>query len=114
MTEEQNVVAVPIKKAIKRGASLIIIDQRETELTRYSKIWLRPNPGSESILVGGMIRVILDESIDDHEFLAEHCEGLVELKNSLWDFDLLKVELSTGIPRDQIQSAARLFASNNH
>ena len=111
MTEEQNVVAVPIKKAAKSGAPLIVIDQRETELTRYAKIWLRPRTGSEPALIGGILRVILDESLDDHDFVADCCDGLDQFRNTLSSFDLVKIERITGIPRDQIQAAARLFAS---
>ena len=111
MTEEQNVVAVPIKKAFKQGAKLIVIDQRETELTRYAQIWLRPKPGGEAALLGGMLRVIIDEALDDHDFLAEYCENLNELRNALWAFDLMKVERITGISPGQVQAAARLFAT---
>ena len=112
MTEEQNVAAVPIKKAVKEGATLIAIDQRETELTRYAKIWLRPKPSSETALIGGMLRVILDESLDDHDFLAERCENPEDLRNSLWGFDLIRVEAITGVPQSQIQAAARTFAAD--
>ena len=112
ITEEQNVAAVPIKKAIKEGAKLIVIDQRETELTRFADLWLRPRPGSETALIGGMLRVIVDESLDDHQFLAEKCEGVQDFKNSLWSFDLLQVEKATGIRREEVQAAARLLASN--
>ena len=111
MSEEQNVVAVPIKKAVKGGASLIVIDQRETELTRSAKLWLRPRPGTESTLIGGMIRVIIDESLDDHNFLADACDGLDDLRNSLWSYDLIRVERATSVPRAEIQAAARSFAS---
>ena len=113
MSEEQNVVAVPIKKAVKAGARLIVIDQRETELTRYATVWLRPRPGSETVLIGGMLRVIFDESLEDHQFVAERCENLDGLKNSLWSFDLIKVEAITGIRQSDIQGAARLFASTS-
>ena len=112
VTEEQNVAAVPIKSAVKRGSKLIVIDQRETELTRYSHSWLRPRPGSEVALVGGMIRAIIDESLDDHDFVADSCDNVSGLRNSLGGFDLLKVERVTGIPREEIRTAARLFASS--
>ena len=110
VTEEQTVAAVPIKKMVKKGASLIVIDPRETELTRYANIWLRPVPGSETALIGGMLRVIFDESLDDHEYLADRCENVEELRNSLWAFDLIRVSELTGVPQDQVQAAARLFA----
>ena len=110
MTEEQNVIAVPIKKAVKAGAALIVIDQRETELTRYAKLWLRPQPGSETALIGGMLRVILEESLDDHEFVRNACDDLDALKNSIWAFDMLKVERVTGLRQEDIREAARMFA----
>jgi predicted molibdopterin-dependent oxidoreductase YjgC len=112
ITEEQNVAAVPIKKAVKGGASLIVIDPRETELTRYATIWLRPIPGSETALIGGMLRVIVDESLDDHDFLADRCEGVEDLKNSLWEFDLIRVAAITDVPQAEIQKAARLLAGS--
>ena len=112
MTEEQNVVAVPIKGAVKNGAKLIVIDQRETELTRFADVWLRPNPGSETALIGGMLRAIVDESLEDHSYAVDRCEGLDGLRRSLWNFDLLRVESETAVPQDRIRQAARLFATN--
>lgn len=112
MTEEQNVAAVPIKKAVKVGANLIVIDQRETEIARSANLWLRPRPGSETILIGGMLRVIMDESIDDHEFISNACDSLDAFKNSLWAFDLIKVEQATGLSQDRVREAARTFANS--
>ena len=112
ITEEQNVAAVPMKKATRAGSSLIVIDQRETELTRFASIWLRPRAGSETALIGGMIRVIVDEALDDHDFLSDRCEDVKALKDSLWSFDLLRVERATAIPREQVQAAARLLAGS--
>ena len=112
MTEEQNVAAVPIKKALKTGAKLLVIDQRETELTRYADLWLRPRPGTETALIGGMLRVIVDEALDDHEFLSKGVTGVTDFKNSLWEFDLMQVEQITSISREQIQRAARIFVEN--
>ena len=112
MTEEQNVLAVPIKKAVRQGsASLILIDQRETELARHANMWLRPRIGSEAVLIGGMIRVIWDESLEDHEFLNDRVDNIHEFRNSIMrEFDLVNVERLTGVSREDIQSAARLFA----
>jgi len=113
MTEEQNVVAVPIKKALKAGASLVVIDQRETELTRYADIWLRPAPGSETALIGGMLRVIFEESLDDHDFLDDRCDGVKALKDSLWAFDLTRVSPMTALPAEEIRRAARTIAEGD-
>ena len=112
MTEEQNVAAVPIKKAVRAGtAKLIVIDQRETELARHAALWLRPRPGTEAALIGGIIRAIWDQSLDDHDFLSDNVEGVQQFRNSVMQqFDLARVERVTGISRADMEAAAAMFA----
>jgi predicted molibdopterin-dependent oxidoreductase YjgC len=112
-TEEQNVLAVPAKKAVREGAQLVVIDSRETELTRYAAEWLRPKPGSEALLIAGISRAILDEALEDKDFVATRIEQGEELKQSLWKFDLAKVHRDTGIEESQIRRAARIFAGTD-
>jgi len=112
-TEEQNVLAVPAKKAVREGAKLVVIDSRETELTRYAAEWLRPKPGSEALLIAGISRAILDEALENKEFVGSRIENGEELKQSLWTFDLAKVSRDTGIEDAQIRRAARIFAESD-
>ncbi|SVA36926.1 uncharacterized protein METZ01_LOCUS89780, partial [marine metagenome] len=112
-TEEQNVLAVPAKKAIREGAKLVVIDSRETEFTRYATEWLRPKPGSEPLLVAGISRAILDESLEDKTYVDSRLKNVTELKQSLWAFDLAKISRHTGIEESQIRRAARLFAKSD-
>ncbi|MDA1188078.1 MAG: molybdopterin-dependent oxidoreductase [Chloroflexi bacterium] len=109
LTEEQNVVGVPIKRAVRAGSKVVVIDQRETEMTRFATHWLRPKPDTEAALIGGMLRVILDESLADGEFIANRTDGLDALKAAVADFDLATVEKTTGVSGEQIQEAARLI-----
>ena len=111
-TEEQNVLAVPVKKAARAGARIIVVDARETEMTRYATEWLRPHPGSEPVLLAGMARTIMDEALEDQEYVIKNCSGADELKRSLWDFDLEVVSRVTGVEVTQICRAARLLAEN--
>jgi predicted molibdopterin-dependent oxidoreductase YjgC len=59
-----------------------------------------------------MIRIILEEGLEDEAFIAERCENFDELKESLKDFPLSRVEEITGVPADQIVRAARLYATS--
>ncbi len=112
-TEQQNVLAVAVKKAIREGAKLVVIDSRETELTRYNAEWLRPKPGSEPLLVASISRAILDESLENKQYVESRLNNVTELKQSLWAFDLKKVARHTGIEESQIRRAARIFAEND-
>ncbi|MBI4310220.1 MAG: molybdopterin-dependent oxidoreductase, partial [Chloroflexi bacterium] len=111
ITEEHNVLGVPIKRATRKGAKLIVIDAREVELTRYAAMWLRPRPGTTLTLLAGILHAILDLGLEDKEFLAGKVEGLDQLRASLEEFSLSKVAEATGVPAEKITEAARVFAA---
>ncbi len=113
LTEKQNVLGVPIKKAIDNGAKLVVIDQRETELTRFAAKWLKPKYGTELHLIAGMIKVILDEVLDDHDFIEQYTLGIQDLKKSLWSFDIINVSNISGVSVEDIREAARIIGNDS-
>ncbi|MEE8517804.1 MAG: molybdopterin-dependent oxidoreductase, partial [Dehalococcoidia bacterium] len=113
ITEEQNVAAVPIKRAVRAGRQkLIVIDHREVELTRYADLWLRPYPGTDPVLLGGILRAVIDAKLVDQQAVAEQCEGFDDLVASLTPFTPEAVSRQTGVSTDKIQAAAELYAGS--
>ena len=111
-TEEQNVLAVPAKKAARAGAKIIVIDSRETEMTRYATEWIKVRPGTEHILAAGLARIISDESLEDRD-ATEESHDTDEMKQSLWDFDPGKVADVCGVDENRLRRAARTYAENS-
>ena len=109
-TEEQNVLAVPIKRAARKDAKLVVIDSREVELTRYAHLWLRPAPGTELLLLGGILRSIVDQGLEREEWLAENCESPATLHYALGSLDMDEVAATTGVAAEDIAEVARLYA----
>ena len=110
VTEEQNVVAVPIKRAARKNTRLVVIDSREVELTRYAHIWLRPAPGTELTLLAGILRSIVDLGLEREEWLEANCESPATLKYSLRSRELAEIARETQVSEDDIAAAARMFA----
>jgi formate dehydrogenase (NADP+) alpha subunit len=110
-THAHPIIGLKIKETVISGAKLIVINPRRIELCDYATLWLRPRIGTDIPLVMGMIRVILEEGLEDKKFIAERCEGFDELKESLKDYPLDRVEHITGVPRAKIIEAARLYAT---
>ena len=110
VTEEQNVVAVPIKRAARKDTKLVVIDSREVELTRYAHLWLRPAPGSELTLLAGLLRSIVDQNLEREEWLEENCESPATLRYSLRSREMEEIAEETQVSVDDIAEAARLFA----
>jgi len=113
LTEKQNVLGVPIKKAVNNGAKLIVIDQRETEMTRFAEKWLRPKYGTEVHLIAGMVKIILDEALDNHQYIKQYTDGIKALKKSLWNFDVIGVSHLSGVPIEDIRDSARILANHS-
>ncbi len=111
-TVSHPVLALEIKKALKKGSKLIVANPRRVDLCDYADIWLMHKPGTDVALLGGMMKVIIDEGLADKEFIESRCENFDSYKQSLQEFDLSKVEAITGVPADKIAEAARIFASN--
>lgn len=111
-TEGHPVIGLEIKKAVDKGAKLIVANPREIDLVRWADVWLRHNPGTDVALLMGMMHVIVDEGLLDSPFIEERCENFDAFKESLKDFDLDTVERITGVPKNQVVEAALIYATN--
>ena len=104
-------VAYAIKRAARfKGAELIVIDPRQTQLTQFARLWLRPAVGTDVALLNGLARVIIDEKKLDVEFVTRMTDNFAGWSKSLEGFTPGKVEEITGIPRKDVQMAARILA----
>lgn len=103
---------VQINGALAKGAKLVVIDPRETTLSKRADIWIRPKPGSDLALALGLINVIIKEGLFDSAFVAEWAVGFDELKAHVKDYTPKQVEKMTWVPADMIEDAARLYTMN--
>ena len=110
VTNSHPVVSIRIKKAVENGAKLIIISPKEIDLCRSAEIWLRPYSGTEVALLMGMCNIIAEEELSDNAFIGEWSDNFNDFKESLDDFTPGRVERITGVSRDKIEEAAKLFA----
>ncbi len=112
LTVTHPIIGLKVKKAVRKGAKLILVNSRETDLVRFASSVLKPKPGTDAALLMGMLRVIIDEGLFDPAFVAEHSEGFDALKASLQAFSLNTAEQICGVPADRIVEAARAYATN--
>ena len=55
-----SVAGVQVRRAVRRGAKLIVVDARESNLARVADQWLRPRPGDEARALVGLVRTLGD------------------------------------------------------
>ena len=106
------VLALQVKDAVAKGATLIVANPKQIDLCRHAKIVMRHRPGTDVVLLMGMMRVIVDEGLADEAFIAERCDDFDAFRESLAAFDLKYAAKVTGVPQEDIAEAARCFAGN--
>ena len=112
VTRSHPVMGMKIKKAVENGARLIVISPKETDLCRYAHIWMNPYPGTDLSLIMGICNVIVEEQLHDNAFIEKYADNFEEFKESLEDFSLGRVERITGVPRNKVEEAARIFVDS--
>jgi formate dehydrogenase (NADP+) alpha subunit len=111
-TSAHPIIGMQVVKAVQKGSKLIVINPREIDLVNHAEIFIQPNPGTDVALIMGMMRFIVDENLMDMDFINERCEGFESFKDSLHEFDLGTVERITGVSKDEIIRAARMYATS--
>ena len=96
--------------ALERGATLVVIDPRETETAKLAQHHLRIRYGTDAALALGWINVIIEEGLYDHAFISEECSGFDELRERAATWTPERVARICGINADVIRETARLYA----
>ena len=104
------VIAVRFRRAVSRGARLIVVNPKRVELCDQADLWLAQRPGTDVALFNAMARVIVDERLDDERFIRERTEGFHAWRGSLETYTLDHAERVTGVPARHIAQAARWYA----
>lgn len=112
-TETHPIIGLEMKKAVRRGAKLIVIDPRKIELVRWSHDHLQLKPGTDVALLNCMMNVIIQENLAETTYIDERTQGYPALARSLEGYTPEYGEEVTGVPREKIISTARLYAGTS-
>jgi formate dehydrogenase alpha subunit len=103
------VITVRFRRAVKRGATLIVVNPKWTELNYYADIWLRNRPGTDVALFNGMAYVLLDEGLADLDFIRTRTEGFEAWSEAVHEYPPSVTADITGVAEADIIAAARAF-----
>lgn len=118
-TDAHPVFASRMKRRLRAGARLIVVDPRRIDLVRSAHVeadhHLQLNPGTNVAIVNAMAHTILEEGLHDHAFVQERCEAE---SFAQWQDFIRRPENSpeavavvSGVPAEEIRAAARMYAA---
>jgi len=116
------VFASQMKRRLRQGAKLIVVDPRTTELVKAPHIQadyhLKLLPGTNVALLSALAHVIVTEGLHDEKYIAERCDrqSFQDWKEFVSRPDNSPEAMAsvTGVPAEMIRGAARLFATGGN
>ncbi len=110
-TMPQSNPATRVKKALKRGMKLVVIDPRKSDMAERAHVHLQVKPGEDASLLASIIREIIENKWYDREYVANYVSGFDDLYAAVQPFSLSYAEKRTHCAAKDITEAARLFAT---
>jgi predicted molibdopterin-dependent oxidoreductase YjgC len=101
---EDNLIAeLKIKAAVKKGARLVTAASSEIPLVKFSDLWIDSKRGTNTALINGICRSILDKGLEDAAFIEKRTEGYDAFKASVAPFDPALVSEMTGVRKEKLE-----------
>jgi formate dehydrogenase len=95
----------------KQGAKIVVVDPLRTESADKADIHIAVRPGQDWALLLAMVKVILDERLEHRGDCAELATGMPALRLFVAEAELDDLARRCDVPRPQIESTAREFAT---
>ncbi len=97
----------------KRRFPLIVVDPRVTIFAQNADMHLPITPGTDVVLMNALMYVILNEGLEDKDYIAANTTGFEELAKEVQNYDPTSAAKICGIDEDTIRTVARLYAKAN-
>jgi len=109
-TEQHPLIGTRILNSVRRGAKLIVADNRTIRLAHHADLHLRAKNGTDVALLNGIMHVIIKEDLMNREFIDSRTENFEEMRKTVERYTPQIASEITGVPADDIVKAARMFA----
>ena len=105
------VAATFMKNAALSGSKLIVIEPYSSELYLHAHEFLQLRPGTDVLLLNGMMHTIINEGLCDQAFIDAHTDGFEALRETVQAYSPERVSPLCGIAAPTIRETARLYAT---
>ncbi|BBX00185.1 dehydrogenase [Mycolicibacterium moriokaense] len=95
----------------KRGGKLVVIDPARTRTAELADRHIAPRPGTDPALMLAVVHVLFDEGLVDLGTVADHVNGVDDVRAAATDFGPDAVAEYCGVDADDIRTLARELAA---
>src|SRR4051812_4822683 len=95
----------------ERGGKVVVIDPRRTRTAEEADEHHFIRPGTDALLLAAIACTLVEQGLDDPGALADHVNGLDEVRELVREFTPEGVAVTCGIPAEEIRRMARELAA---
>ena len=108
-TEAHPVISYYMKRAVKRGAILIVNDPRAIDLTRWATIHVQQKVGTDIAYINGLINELFKNGWARENFLRENTENPDLIREGVKDYPVEKASEICGVPVETMKKVAKIL-----
>ena len=100
-----------VLKGIRNGAKMYSVDPRRSQTAKFADLWLGLTVGTDIALANGIGKYIVDNDLQNHEFIAHSTQNIDTYIESIQEWTLARTSEVTGLPEYAIAELAEAYAT---
>jgi len=114
LSDRNNHAYFLVKKAIKNGSLVVVVNPIKTQLVENANIFVQPFPGTDHLIVKLILNKIITSEKYDKDFINQHVDNYKNLFTEVEKIDENKIYRQTGLDRKTLQEFINLLLKYNH
>jgi len=110
-TEAHPVISYYMKRAVKRGAVLIVTDPRRIDLCRWATLYVQTKPGTDVAYLNGLMNEIFKNGWANEEFLRNNTENPDQVRKAMEEYPIERASQICGVPEATMREVARILGT---
>ena len=102
-----------IREAQRRGAKLVVVDPRTTQLAKLADIHLAIRPGTDLPVALAIHRHLFETGGADSEFIAAYTRGADRLRTKAKEWTFERAAAEAGVDASQLEAVAALYETSS-
>jgi len=111
ITKQNPIIGSEIHLAKERGAKVVTICSRVSQISKLSSTHIQIRPGTKKILIAALAKSLIEGDMQDSEFIEKYSEGFEGFANSLGSLNNAEIVEKTGIEIDVIRDTAKALSA---
>jgi len=114
LSDRNNHAYFLVKKAIKNGSFVIVVNPVKTKLAESATLYLQPFPGSDYLIAKYVMNKILTAEKYDKEFLVKHVDNYYKIFTEIEKINENNIIQHTGLTREILDAFIELLFEYQH